>query len=116
MKGILLFLGFLVLFGIPTALVPSPWFARMTSPTTADYLFLTINSALLALYIVRRYQHHGTATAGTCSNIFAISCPLCNKLLIALIGASAVLTYVEPMRIWLGIASTLLLLFAIRKA
>jgi len=36
--GILSFAGFVLLFGIPTALIPTPWFVRMISARLSDYV------------------------------------------------------------------------------
>ena len=111
--ALLAFAGFVLLFGIPTALIPTPWFTRMVSARSADYVFLLLNSALIGAYIgVHTYEKHerskkgdAMATTGGIANILAVGCPICNKVLVALLGASAVMVYVEPIRVWLGIFS-----------
>ena len=111
--GLLSFAGVVLLFGIPTALIPTQWFARMIPARTSDYVFLFLNSGLIGTYIgLHSYEKHerskkgdALATTGSIANIFAVGCPICNKVLVALLGASAVMAYFEPMRIWLGLFS-----------
>lgn len=119
--GLLSFVGLVLLFGIPTALIPTQWFGRMTPARTLDYLFLLANSALLGAYIGLYYYEKSAitkrtdtlATSGSIFNILAVGCPICNKVLVALLGFSAVLTYVEPARVWFGLASTALVSVAL---
>lgn len=107
--GISIFLLLISLFGIPTAVISNPWFTRMTPVTFVDYFFLVTTSGLLALYVaLPTPTKHATATAGGISNAFAVSCPLCNKLFVALLGASAVIHYIEPLRVWFGAVGVML--------
>lgn len=111
--GLLSFAGFVLLFGIPTALIPTPWFVRMIPARLSDYVFLLLNSALIGAYVgLHMYEKHERnkrgdvmATTGSIANIFAVGCPICNKLLVALLGTSAIMTYIEPLRVWLGVLS-----------
>lgn len=111
--GILAFAGAILLFGIPTALIPTSWFARMVSAQTMDYVFLLLNSTLIGAYFglhtyERRERNNRSdrlATTGGIMNIFAVGCPLCNKGFIVLLGASATMAYFEPLRVWLGLLS-----------
>ncbi len=119
--ALLSFVGLVLLFGVPTALIQTPWFSRMTPPRSLDYVFLLVNSALLAAYIgLYYYEKHTSskrsdsfATGGSLFNILAVGCPICNKLLVALLGFSAVLTYIEPARAWFGLLSTALVSVAL---
>jgi hypothetical protein len=45
---------------------------------------------------------------------FAIGCPVCNKLVLLALGSSGAIAYFEPIQPLLALASTLLLLVAIR--
>lgn len=125
--GLLSFVGFVLLFGIPTALLPTPWFMRMMPARALDYVFLLINSALLGSYVglitfeKHRYpvKDEAVTITGGIANFLAVGCPICNKLFVALLGFSAIMTYVEPARVWLGLLSTGIvagaLLFKLRK-
>jgi hypothetical protein len=102
-------------FGVPTALVPTPYFIRMVPATPLDYVFLLLTAGLLgtfvALHLRGRAQAgdkgkgEGTAFGGVLGGIVAFGCPICNKLLIALLGVSAVLTYIDPYRPLIGALS-----------
>lgn len=113
-----LFLFFL--FGITTALLKTKYYMRMISNTALDYFFLISSSILLGIYVgVHYYKKNNinkcntiTATGGI-GSFFAFACPVCNKLLIFLFGATALMTYFEPYRPVLGFASISLLVGAI---
>jgi hypothetical protein len=44
---------------------------------------------------------------------FAVGCPICNKLVIVLLGISGALTYFEPLQLYLGIASLIFLVWTL---
>ncbi len=118
--GILSAIALFLLFGIPTALIPNPWSVRMIEGTAYDYLFLTINSILMGAYIGVHYYKKNTnlrcniaSSSGGLGSFLAISCPICNKILVLLFGTTVLLTYFEPYRPLLGFASISLLVGAI---
>lgn len=102
----------LVIMGIPTALVPTPFFTRMIPSNPLDYVFL-IGTALLlgtyaTLHLYGRQQARGegvAAVGGTLGGVLSFGCPICNKFLVAAMGVSAVMTYVEPYRPFIGTLS-----------
>ncbi len=110
-------LGILLVFGIPTALIPIGVYTRMIQVTLLDYFFLLASSALIGVYAGlwnhsrRRGKQTGNAAAmgGGVSSFLAVSCPVCNVLLVSLIGVSSVMVFVEPLRPVLGIAGIVLL-------
>jgi hypothetical protein len=113
-----LFLFFL--FGITTALLKTKYYMRMIPNTALDYFFLISSSILLGIYVGVHYykknnvnQCNTIATTGGIGSFFAFACPVCNKLLIFLFGATALMTYFEPYRPALGFASIGLLVGAI---
>ncbi len=123
-KFLLLGLGaglfFFFVEGIVTSLLPNPFFARMTPTSRLDYIFLTSSSLLLGAYVGVHYYKKNTikkcdtiATAGGVGSFFAFACPVCNKLLVFLFGATALMTYFEPYRPILGFISSGLLAGAI---
>jgi len=111
--------GFLLLFGIPTDLLPNPWFVRMIPPTTLDYVFFILSSLLLGIYVAIYLHKRKTAKsckttyAGGIGSFLAFGCPICNKILVALFGATALMTYFDPYRPLLGIVSIALIGVAI---
>ena len=118
--GILSSIGFFLLSGVVTGLVPNPWFTRMVWKTPLDYFFLVVSSMLLGGYIgVHFYKKNiskgcDIATySGGAGSFLAFGCPICNKLLVLLFGATALLTYFEPYRPVLGFLSIGLLIGAL---
>jgi hypothetical protein len=97
-------------FGIPTALLPSGLFIRMVPATALDYFFLAGTSVLLGGYFgLQFYKKSGgakedlAALGGGLAGLFAFGCPICNALLASLMGTSALLTYYDPLRPFLGL-------------
>ncbi|SEH16276.1 hypothetical protein [Thermoleophilum album] len=107
--------------GIPTDVLPNPWFDRMTAVRTLDLVLWPILSAalgvLIATYVVARRDARGTAqaTGGGLLGTFAIGCPICNKLVVATLGVSGALTYFEPIQPLLGITAVTLAVVAVRR-
>ena len=112
--GILTSIIVFFLFGIPTALIKTPFFSRMIKTTALDYFFLASVSILIgvyvALYLYNKNKKGNICTfSGALSGLFAVSCPICSTLLVALFGASAVMLYFEPLRPVLGWVAIILL-------
>jgi hypothetical protein len=100
-----------VLIGIPTDVLPNPWFTRMTPATTSNYLFWVASSvltgALLATYVLPRGTRDRIAAASAGSGylgVLAVGCPVCNKLVVAVLGVSGAFNYFAPIQPLLGAA------------
>ena len=112
---------FLLVLGIPTAVIPNPYFTRMTPIYWFDYFYLIADSLLLGIYfglviskkLTRRSD--GKIASGGLAGFFGIACPICNKLLLWLFGATWLLQYFEPIRPFVGLLSVIILLWAIRS-
>ncbi len=112
---------FFVIFGVLTVLIPNKFFARMTSVTMLDYIFLIFTSLLLGMFVsFYQYQKkHGSkkcgvaATSGGVFGFLGFGCSVCNKLLILLLGVAGVLAYVEPYRPLIGSTGIALLGYAV---
>lgn len=112
--------GIFVLFGTVTDLIPNPWFGRMIPRTPFDYFFLIINSVLLGSYIAIHFYKKSVTKicdaatySGGITGFLAFGCPVCNKILVLLLGTTALITYFEPWRPILGVISIFLLTGAI---
>lgn len=111
----------LAVVGGPTDVVPNPWFTRMTPVRTQDYVFLALTVILGALlaasYAVPRIAACSTQQAKTISggllSVLAVGCPVCNKIVLLLLGTSGALTYFEPIQPILGVVSVALLALAV---
>ena len=107
--------GAFLLAGVPTDVVPNPWFTRMTPVRPQDYLFLAL-TAVLAAALGATYAlpaacswQEGKLTAGGFLSVLAIGCPICNHVVVLLLGISGALTYWAPLQPVLGLASLTIL-------
>ena len=105
--------------GIPTGVVPTSFYTRMTPVVWWNYPVWAI-SALLAGLVAATYVRTGGAApaapdrsgrtlGATVLSTFAVGCPICNKLVVALIGASGALSYWAPLQPVLGVLGIALL-------
>lgn len=109
-------LGVALILGIPTDVIPNPWFTRMLAAEPANYFFWVstsiVSGALLATYALPRLEGtrrvagagFGSGTLG----LLAVGCPICNKLVVTLLGVSGALNYFAPIQPLLGAAALLL--------
>jgi len=110
-----------IIFGSVAAVIPNPFFIRMTPVTWIEYTTLIATSLLLGVYIGLSYYSklvaskacNVAATSGGIFGFLTFGCVLCNKLLILLLGVVGVLTYFEPIRPFFGLGSVGLLGVAI---
>lgn len=114
-KGIataLVSFGFL---GTVAALWENPLFVRMTPAGGWEIGLLALLSALTGVYVAIRRTACGTRRAGVGGVIgfLGIACPVCNKVLLYLFGGELLLTYFEPVRIYVAAAGTALVMAAI---
>ncbi len=105
--------GAFLAVAIPTAVWPNPFFVRMTPVRPLDYLFLGV-TAVGAGLLAATYARPSDAEAqrgmfGGLLAFLAIGCPICNKLVVLMLGVSGALTYFEPLQPILGVLSIVLL-------
>lgn len=115
LKGIALALGAFAVLGTVAALWENPFFIRMTAVGDWEVGLLLFLSVLGGLYFALRQARCGTraAGAGGVLGFLGIACPVCNKVLLLLFGGEALLTYFEPIRIYVAGAGSLLVATAI---
>lgn len=112
----------LVVLGVPTAVVPNPFFVRMTPTETFNIVVWLASAPLIGLLIatyLRRPRRAidddrgepgtGRATLGGVAAYLAIGCPICNKVVVAALGLSGSLSYFAPLQPILGAGSVALL-------
>ena len=115
---------FAVTVGVPTGLVPTPLYTRMTPVLWWNYVAWAVTATLgglvLATYI-RRPEHRtprngvAAATGGGLLAAFAVGCPICNKLVVAVLGASGAMTIWAPVQPAVAVASVVGLGWALRR-
>lgn len=108
--------------GVPTGVVPTSFYTRMTPVTWWDYPVWAVSAVLMGLVAATYVRAGGagggperrgrTLGAGVVST-FAVGCPVCNKLIVAAIGTSGALTYWAPLQPVLGVASIAVLTAAL---
>lgn len=116
-----------IVIGVPTGVVPTPLYTRMTPVLWWNYPVWLVSSVLEGL-LVATYVRMGPAEssetvapqrprtvralgAGLLS-AFAVGCPICNKLVVMAIGVSGALSYFAPLQPVLAVASVALLAHA----
>lgn len=111
-------LATLLVIGIPTALIDNPVFGRQLEARAQDYWIWGISGVLGGLIagtfaVAPGLTNHGGMTSGGVLATLAVGCPICNKVAVVLLGTSGALNFFGPSQIFLGIASLLLLGWAL---
>ena len=117
--------GSALLLGIPTRLIPTSLFSRMVPTGPQDYAIWIVSAlllgpllALMTLYPMpspkaalgkRSLAGSGRAFGGALLSFFSVGCPVCNKVVVLLLGMGRAMTLFNPMRPFLGLASIALL-------
>ena len=57
----------------------------------------------------------GASTGGGLLSLFAVGCPVCNKVVVAVLGVSGAMSVWAPIQPLLGVASLVLLGYALRR-
>lgn len=109
--------------GIPTGVLPSPLYTRMTPVLWWNYpvwvLTIVLGGLAIATYVRTpdsddRGRVSGVAGGGILSTL-AIGCPVCNKLVVAAIGTSGALSVWAPLQPLLAVAGLGLLAYALLR-
>lgn len=110
-----------VAIGVPTGVVPSALYHRMTPTTWWDYPVWAVSAALagltLATYVRAPRNEKEPETdrftkrslGATIFSALAVGCPICNKVVVALVGISGALNYWAPLQPLIGVLSVGLL-------
>jgi hypothetical protein len=120
-----------VVVGVPTGVVPTPFYTRMTPVLWWNYPVWAVTSVLEGLLIATYVRAKDAAdqpadgkqqsrwTLRTIGpgmlSAFAVGCPICNKLVVLAIGVSGALSYWAPIQPVLAVASLALLGYALRS-
>ncbi|WP_185981897.1 hypothetical protein [Skermania sp. ID1734] len=111
-----------VVLAVPTGIVPTPFYTRMTPVLWWNYpvwLATAVVSGLLAATYVRTSSDgRSPAKLGLWANmgsLLAVGCPVCNKLVVAAIGVSGALHVWAPLQPVAAAASLAVLGWALRR-
>jgi hypothetical protein len=111
---------FAIAAGAPTDVIPNPLFGRMTPVPWWSYPILAATALLgglvMATYVRSPAPPIGLTktTGGGVLSALAIGCPVCNKLVVLLLGSAGALTVWAPLQPILGLVSIALLGWALR--
>jgi hypothetical protein len=113
--GIAVAAGTFGLLGTVSALWQNPVFVRMTPAGALEVILLALMSALAGLYVMVKLPAcwAGSAQLGGVMGFLGIACPTCNKVLMFVFGGQALLTYYEPVRIYVAVAGVAVLAAAV---
>ena len=104
--------------GVPTGIISTSLYTRMTAVTWWDYAVWGVSSLLIGLTVATYIRESDAEndlpdrrvrTAGaTLLSALAVGCPVCNKAVVALLGTSGAMTYWAPLQPLLGATSIIL--------
>ena len=110
-----------ILVGAPTDVVPNPLFGRSVPVQWWNYPALAVTAVLAGIVLTTYVRqpaapsapktHNGgrLGAVGGALSFFAVGCPVCNKLVLLLLGASGALSYWAPLQPLLAVVSAGLL-------
>jgi len=107
----------LALIGVATAIIDNPLFVRMTPTRDQDYVIWVATAVLTGLiagtYAVSVGSNQNSVATGGVLSTLAVGCPICNKLVVLLIGTSGALTFFAPLQLYIGLGALALLLWTL---
>ena len=114
-QGTLFAIGSFLVLGTAAALWSNPFFMRMTPTNGFEVALLAAQSILLGAYVAIPMPACATKLAGIggVASFLGVACPICNKVLLFLFGAQVLLTYLEPVRIYVAAAGVLITTIAV---
>lgn len=112
-----------VITAVPTAMIPTPLFSREIPPTLWAWPVLLVSSVLAGLvaatYVARRVPDEGGERGsrlgglGAVTTFFAVGCPVCNKIVLIVLGYSGAMQYFAPVQPYLAATAIALLGWAL---
>ncbi len=110
-----------VLIAVPSDLIDTPLFGRPVDTRPIDYVILAVTAGLIGLIFAIRVpagevndtQETRTVWGGFVS-FLAVGCPVCNQLVVGLVGTSGALSWWAPVQPVVGLAAVALLVWTLR--
>jgi hypothetical protein len=108
---------------VPTAMITNPLFGREVPVTPWAWPALlgasVLSGLLLATYVrqpgVDQRLGSRTGAAGAMLTFFAVGCPVCNKLVLVLVGTTGALQWFAPVQPLLALAAVALIAWALHS-
>jgi len=110
--------------GIPTVLIPNPWFGRAVPPTWWALPVLLVTAALSGLVTATYIGSPATRSVDAPSRsglvggflaYLAVGCPVCNKIALLALGSAGAIQWFAPVQPMLAVAGVVLLGYALRR-
>lgn len=103
---------------LPTSILPNPIFAREVPVRWWEYPVVALTCILTwAWFSVqippRQAEHHGRVLTAITITLFAVACPVCNKIVLLTIGAAGALSTWAPLQPYLALATVVALAIAL---
>ena len=97
--------------GTVSALWDNPFFIRMEPAQGFEIPLLAVLAVLSGAYVtVRRAACSSTKATGVgVLGFIGIACPVCNKILLLIFGGELLMTYFEPVRLYVTLLSVVLM-------
>ncbi len=111
-----------IAIGIPTGIIQTEFYARMTPVLWWNYPVWALSSLLTGLLVATYVRdpaipvpatEGGKTILGNMLSLFAVGCPICNKLVVMAIGVSGALNWFAPIQPVLAVGSLGLLSYAV---
>jgi hypothetical protein len=109
--------------GLPTEMIPNPWFTRMMPVLWWNYPVWLATAVLSGLLVATYVREDGTSGQDRASRrggvggvlaFFAVGCPVCNKLVVVALGTSGAMSWFAPVQPLLALGALVLLTVALR--
>lgn len=118
-------LACLAVSGVPTGIIETPFYVRMTPVEWWQYPLWVFTSILAGMLVATympgpRNRSNGSASTGGgilgggLLSVFAVGCPVCNKLVVLALGYTGAMSYFASVQPVLGALSAGLLVYALR--
>ncbi len=117
LKGLAVALGSFIVLGTVAALWENPLFFRMTPAGEFEVALLGLLSVLLGTFVAirRPFCAAKIACVGGVLGFIGVACPVCNTVLLLLFGGELLLTYFEPIRIYVAGVGALVVAAAVAR-
>lgn len=103
--------------GVPTDVIDTPWFTRMTPVRVWEVPVLVLTALLTGAWFGLRAAGRSGVSSGVFGSsvlsALAVGCPICNKIVIALLGVSGALGIWAPVQPVIGALSVAVLAAAV---
>ncbi|MDO5720649.1 MAG: hypothetical protein Q4P05_07930 [Actinomycetaceae bacterium] len=110
--------GVLLFLGLPTDLIPNPIFGREVPIRWWEYPVVAATVALtFAWFAVQappmEFQKNGRLLGGVTLALFAVACPVCNKIVLLFLGTAGAMGIWAPLQPYIAVFSVVALALAL---